>query len=90
MTDAAASMVIHFDQLWQLCAMQMSIVQLYSTATQCNLCMADPVCCCSDEPNCRVQIKMVDGDHRVAIYAAKDIATGTELLYNYGDKFGAV
>lgn len=46
--------------------------------------------CCSDEPNCRVQIKMVDGDHRVAIYAAKDIAAGTELLYNYGDKFGAV
>ena len=45
---------------------------------------------CSDEPNCRVQIKMVDGDHRVAIYAARDIVAGTELLYNYGDKFGAV
>lgn len=33
---------------------------------------------------------MVDGDHRVAIYAAKDISTGTELFYNYGNKFGKV
>ena len=45
---------------------------------------------CSDQPNCRVQIMMVDGDHRVAIYAAQDIPTGTELLYNYGNKFGKV
>lgn len=37
-----------------------------------------------------MQIQMVDGDHRVAIYAAKDIPTGTELLYNYGKKFGKV
>lgn len=48
------------------------------------------VCVCSDQPNCRVQIKMVDGDHRVAIYAAQDIPTGTELLYNYGNRFGKV
>jgi SET domain-containing protein len=33
---------------------------------------------------------MVDGDHRVAIFAAKDIPTGTELLYDYGKKFGKV
>lgn len=45
---------------------------------------------CSDQPNCRVQIMMVDGDHRVAIYAAQDIPTGTELLYNYGNRFGKV
>ena len=48
------------------------------------------VCVCSNQPNCRVQIKMVDGDHRVAIYAAQDIPTGTELLYNYGNRFGKV
>ncbi|DBB03339.1 TPA: hypothetical protein ACH3X3_010714 [Trebouxia sp. C0006] len=44
----------------------------------------------SNEANCRVQIMMVDGDHRVAIFAAKDIPTGTELLYDYGKKFGKV
>ncbi|KAL0022368.1 hypothetical protein WJX77_004927 [Trebouxia sp. C0004] len=44
----------------------------------------------SNEANCRVQIIMVDGDHRVAIFAAKDIPAGTELLYDYGKKFGKV
>ena len=48
------------------------------------------LCFCSDQPNCRVHIKLVDGDHRVAIYAAQDIPTGTELLYNYGNRFGKV
>ena len=41
----------------------------------------------SDDPNCRSQILLVDGDHRVAIYAQKDLAPGTELFYNYGTSF---
>jgi SET domain-containing protein len=34
------------------------------------------MCCC-----CRVL--MVDGDHRVGLFAMKDIAEGEELFYNY-------
>lgn len=35
------------------------------------------------DANCKAQILLVDGEHRVAVFAAKDIAPGDELLYNY-------
>lgn len=38
----------------------------------------------SSTPNCQAEILMVDGDHRVAIFASRDIEAGEELLYNYG------
>jgi SET domain-containing protein len=28
-------------------------------------------------------VLMVDGDHRVGLYAMKDMAAGEELFYNY-------
>eukprot|EP00884_Botryococcus_braunii_P022780 jgi/Botrbrau1/9186/Bobra.0236s0016.2 len=36
-----------------------------------------------EDANCRAEILMVDGDHRVGIYAVKDIPCGSELFYNY-------
>lgn len=38
---------------------------------------------CSLEPNCGAKILMVDGSHRVGIFALKDLVAGQELLYNY-------
>lgn len=37
----------------------------------------------SSEANCRAEIMMVDGDHRVAVFANRNIAPGEELFYNY-------
>eukprot|EP00887_Chlorella_sp_A99_P002203 scaffold21.g2203.t1 len=37
----------------------------------------------STEANCRAQVLLVDGDHRVAILASRDIVPGEELFYDY-------
>ncbi len=37
----------------------------------------------SAEPNCRAEVVLVQGDHRVAILAAQDIAAGQELTLDY-------
>lgn len=37
----------------------------------------------STEPNCSAKILMVDGNHRVGIFAIRDIPAGQELLYDY-------
>jgi hypothetical protein len=37
----------------------------------------------STTANCRAEILMVDGDHRVAILANKDLVPGEELFYDY-------
>lgn len=36
-----------------------------------------------DDANCRAEILLVNGDHRVGIYAGRDIPSGSELFYNY-------
>eukprot|EP00798_Chlamydomonas_sp_ICE-L_P004267 gene4267-14378_t len=37
----------------------------------------------SKDPNCKARIMTVDGDHRVAIFANKNISAGEELFYDY-------
>lgn len=37
----------------------------------------------SANPNCEPKVVLVDGEHRVAIYARKDIAPGQEIFYDY-------
>jgi len=37
----------------------------------------------SNDPNCKARIMLVDGDHRVAIFANKNIEAGEELFYDY-------
>jgi histone-lysine N-methyltransferase EZH2 len=41
----------------------------------------------SSKPNCKVKIVMVAGDHRIGIYADKNIEIGEELTYDYGPNF---
>ena len=38
---------------------------------------------CSVDPNSFAEILMVDGDHRVGIFARRDIPAGAELFYDY-------
>jgi [histone H3]-lysine27 N-trimethyltransferase EZH2 len=37
----------------------------------------------SKEPNCHVRYKLVRGDHRIGLYAAKNLPAGTELSFDY-------
>eukprot|EP00878_Enallax_costatus_P025992 GHUV01027860.1.p1 GENE.GHUV01027860.1~~GHUV01027860.1.p1 ORF type:complete len:138 (+),score=21.56 GHUV01027860.1:372-785(+) len=37
----------------------------------------------SQRPNCVTRVMLVDGDHRVGLYADQDLAAGDELSYNY-------
>jgi len=41
----------------------------------------------SSKPNCKVKILVVAGDHRIGIYANKNIDVGEELFFNYGSDF---
>jgi len=41
----------------------------------------------SSKPNCKVKILLVNGDHRIGIYANKNIDEGEELFFNYGKDF---
>jgi hypothetical protein len=44
-------------------------------AAETRICVALRALCC--------RVLMVDGDHRVGLFAVKDIAEGEELFYNY-------
>ncbi|KAK0220421.1 hypothetical protein IW262DRAFT_1494501 [Armillaria fumosa] len=41
----------------------------------------------SKRPNCRSMTKLVNGEHRIGIYANRRVQSGEELLFDYGDNF---
>ncbi len=45
--------------------------------------LSGDLCACSVDPNSLAEILMVDGDHRVGIFARRDIPAGAELFYDY-------
>jgi histone-lysine N-methyltransferase EZH2 len=40
-----------------------------------------------DGMNCEARIMLVNGEHKIKFVALRDIASGEELLFNYGKKF---
>lgn len=38
----------------------------------------------SFDPNCRVQVTVVNGDHRIAILAKQNLPAGSEICFDYG------
>jgi hypothetical protein len=40
-----------------------------------------------DGLNCEAKIYLVNGEHRIKLFALRDIKVGEELLFNYGKKF---
>ncbi|KAF7314312.1 Pre-mRNA splicing factor [Mycena kentingensis (nom. inval.)] len=38
-------------------------------------------------PNCTAQIKLVNGQHRIGIYALRDLKDGEEVFFDYGPDF---
>ncbi|KAK0459931.1 hypothetical protein IW261DRAFT_344187 [Armillaria novae-zelandiae] len=41
----------------------------------------------SKRPNCRSMTKLVNGEHRIGIYANRRVQSGEELSFDYGDNF---
>lgn len=41
----------------------------------------------SSEPNCHARIRLVNGEHRIGIFAHQRIEPGDEIFLNYGKKF---
>ncbi|KAJ7200847.1 hypothetical protein GGX14DRAFT_524739 [Mycena pura] len=38
-------------------------------------------------PNCRAKVRLVNGEHRIGMYAARRVRAGEEVLFNYGEHF---
>ncbi|KAJ6607937.1 hypothetical protein B0H10DRAFT_2069867 [Mycena sp. CBHHK59/15] len=38
-------------------------------------------------PNCKAHVRMVNGEHRIGIYATRHLALGDEVLFEYGEFF---